>query len=186
MDLYRKLHLHLVPKRHPGPGQRGGWPVYPAGSARVPQAERKPELLGLGRPGEQRPVCGGLERSWASQGGSDSRPGPMDPAPPAGLPCWRLWPDELLTAGFRRPVSPPPSEAAGAWLASTLPGSEAGLAQRALDWDPEILVSFIPSSFHSHALKCLPVVSEAREPGRELQLRGVLVWVPSRLCPQEL
>lgn len=31
---------------------------------------------------------------------------------------------------------------------STLPGSE-GLAQRALDWDPKILVSFIHSFIHT-------------------------------------
>ncbi|KFO31481.1 hypothetical protein H920_07123 [Fukomys damarensis] len=30
----------------------------------------------------------------------------MDPAPPAGLPRWWLWPDELLLAGFRQSVDP--------------------------------------------------------------------------------
>lgn len=49
MDLYRKLHLHLVLKQRPGRGQRGGWPIYLASAARVPQAGReKAQAAGLG------------------------------------------------------------------------------------------------------------------------------------------
>lgn len=49
MDLYRKLLLHLVLKQRPGRGQRGGWPIYLASAARVPQAGReKAQAAGLG------------------------------------------------------------------------------------------------------------------------------------------
>ena len=62
MDLYRKLHLHLVLKQRPGHGQRGGWPIYLASSARVPQAERKPTLPVLASPGTKASLWGPKEK----------------------------------------------------------------------------------------------------------------------------
>lgn len=50
MDLYRKLHLHLVLKQTSWTWTEGGWPVYLASSARVPQAERKLKLPVLASP----------------------------------------------------------------------------------------------------------------------------------------
>lgn len=38
---------------------------------------------------------------------------------------------------------------------SMLPGNDGGSAQGALDWDPEILVSFIHLFIHSQVMKCL-------------------------------
>lgn len=70
----------------------------------------------------------------------------MDPALPAGLPCWQLWPDKLLTAGFR-PSALLLSKEPGDWLVSTLPGNEGRrLAWGSLAWYLESLGhSFIHS-----------------------------------------
>lgn len=72
----------------------------------------------------------------------------MDPAPPAGLPCWRLWPDELLTAGFRQPVSP--ATIRGGWSLAQVHAARKRrtFSPGELDWAPEILVSFIHSLIH--------------------------------------
>ena len=83
MDLYRKLHLHLVPKRHRGPGQRGGWPIYPTGSARVPQAEKAQA------PG-----------SWLAWGTKASLWGPGEKLGLSGRLRFQAWADGPCTASW--------------------------------------------------------------------------------------
>lgn len=160
MDLYRKLHLHLVLKRRPGHGQRGGWPIYPAGSARVPRAEEKAQAAGsrpawgtkasLWGPGEKLGLSGRLRfQAWAD--------GPCTASwSPLLAAVARRAPDSRLRAA-RQPCHQP------GWLdLGSCPhcqGNEEDLARGALDWDPKILVSFIHAFIHSQVIEeCLLVV----------------------------